>query len=333
MITIIKPGLLSSVQDLGRFGYQKYGVIASGVMDPLAHRIANLLVGNDENMPTVEITLLGPTIQFHQDTLIAICGGSFSPTINGKQIPSWRSVFVKKDSLLKFGKCDRDGCRAYLAVSGGISVPLLMGSASTYLRAGIGGFNGRALVSGDHLSIGAPSFLATSMIHFFTKKLKEDFIESGWSVSHISIPIQKRATPVRIIKGKEFHLFSKEGQEYLFNKSFEITTESDRMGYRLQGTSLFLEKSQEMVSEAVNFGTIQVPPDGNPIILMADRQTTGGYPKIGQIATVDLTTIAQSKPGDNLTFKEVSHIEAQQLLLQREKAIRHLKKGIYLQFQ
>ena len=159
MISIMKPGLLTSIQDLGRYTYQKYGVIASGVMDQLAHRIANLLVGNEENQPTMEITLLGPVLKFEKDSLISICGGDLSPSINGEPIRLWRTIFIKKGSLLKFGPCQM-GCRAYLAVAGGFAVPEVMGSKSTYLRAGIGGYKGRALKTGDVLECHLPGPLS-----------------------------------------------------------------------------------------------------------------------------------------------------------------------------
>lgn len=156
MIKVLKPGLLSSIQDLGRTGYQKFGVIASGAMDPFSHRMANLLSGNEENDSALEITMMGPTLTFEEDTLISICGGDLSPSINGQPIRTWRSIFVKKGSELKFGACKK-GCRAYLAVSGGFSVLEVMNSRSTYLRAGIGGFKGRALKAGDVLETGKPS--------------------------------------------------------------------------------------------------------------------------------------------------------------------------------
>lgn len=332
MMTITKPGLLTTVQDLGRLGYQKYGVIASGVMDPLSHRIANLLVGNEENFPTLEITLIGPTIHFHKDTLISICGGDLSPTIDGKSVLTWRTVLVKKDSILKFGSC-KSGCRVYLAVSGGFSVPTILNSKSTYLRAKIGGFRGRALQTGDVLSYGSPSDDSMKLFHALKKRLDGPFIENGWSVSSEMIWILKKDAMVRVMKGRQFHLFKRESQEKFFEDTYEVMVESDRMGYRLEGPSLALKVAEEMVSEAVNFGTIQVPSNGKPIILLADRQTTGGYPKIGQVATVDFPILAQTKPFDRLYFKEISHEEAQQLLLEREQKIGQLKQGIKLKLQ
>ncbi|CAH0344331.1 biotin-dependent carboxyltransferase family protein [Bacillus sp. CECT 9360] len=333
MITITKPGLLTSIQDLGRYGFQKFGVIASGVMDPISHRIANLLVGNEENAPTIEITLLGPTIEFNESALISICGGDLSPTIDGKPVRLWRSVLVKKGSTLQFGKC-RSGCRAYLAVAGGYVVQSIMQSKSTYLRAEIGGFNGRALQAGDQVSFNPPGELSTKVIQYLARNLSPHaFVQSEWSVASDLIPNNKNSPSIQVIKGRQFDLFTKESQNMLFENVFEITSQSDRMGYRLKGSILSLDKAEEMISEAVNFGTIQVPADGNPIVLLADRQTTGGYPKIGQIATVDLPLLAQGKPGDRIRFAELTHEDAELLYLEKEVQMQRLKTGIALKYR
>jgi antagonist of KipI len=333
MIRITKPGLLTSVQDLGRYGYQKYGVIASGVMDATAHRIANLLVGNDENEATLELTLLGPDMEFSEDTLISICGGNLSPSVDGKPVKLWRSVLVKAGSKLKFGGC-KTGCRAYLAVAGGFDLPEVMDSKSTYIRAGIGGFNGKPLQADDELSIGKPSELSTHITKVLAAELDgQKFAEMQWTIASEFTSTPTSKPKVRVMKGRQYDWFTQESQMKLFTESFEVTSQSDRMGYRLKGPELLLKKEQEMLSEAVNFGTIQVPSEGNPIVLLADRQTTGGYPKIGQIATVDLPVMAQLKPGDKVQFTEVSHEVAQQLYLDREKQIHQLKQGISLKIK
>ncbi|MFT8322269.1 MAG: biotin-dependent carboxyltransferase family protein [Bacillus sp. (in: firmicutes)] len=329
MITILKPGLLTTIQDLGRYGFQKYGVIVSGAMDATAHIIANLLVGNNQFMPTLEITLVGPAVQFKEDSLISICGGDLSPEINGKFVSTWRTIFVEKDSILTFGKAI-SGCRAYLAVSGGFAVPSVMNSYSTYLRAEIGGYFGKALQAGDSLQYGKASELAKR----WSEKLKKKqcingMVEEKWTIAPTMISSYQKDISVHLLKGREFFLFSKESQCKLFQEEFTISSKSDRMGYRLQGEALFLEKQQEMISEAVDFGTIQVPADGNPIILLADRQTIGGYPKIGQIATVDFSSLAQAKPNDRLRFTEINHHDAQILLLKRQQEMKQLSKGIY----
>ncbi|EGA89048.1 hypothetical protein GPDM_12517 [Planococcus donghaensis MPA1U2] len=320
MLKILKGGLQTSVQDLGRIGFQKYGVIASGVMDPFAHRLANLLVGNDEQLATLEISLVGPKIQFTEDTLIALCGGDLSPQINGSPIKTWRMLVVKKDSTLTFGE-PRIGARCYLAVAGGIQVEEVMGSRSTYLRAGIGGFKGRSLTKGDDIHNGE---LTPIQLKALERSSDNEF---DWLVP----PARYFEEPIiRMIKGKQFELFNNTSKDQIFTEAFSVSGNSDRMGYRLEGPSLALEEPTELISEAVAFGSVQVPIDGNPIILMADRQTTGGYPKIGQVASVDLPLIAQLKQGQSLRFKEISLADAQQRYIEQEQHIREIKASIQL---
>ncbi|MGJ7919193.1 biotin-dependent carboxyltransferase family protein [Neobacillus sp. LXY-4] len=328
MITIHKPGLLSSIQDQGRYGFQKFGVVVSGAMDPLAHRIANLLIGNDENAPALEITMIGSQIEFHQDSLISVCGGDLSPEMNGTPIKCWRPILVKKGSFLEFSSC-KTGSRAYLAVAGGFKVKRVMNSTSTYFRGKIGGFNGRALKKGDQIAFDQPNELSSRIFSSLKNKLTDyPFITAKWMIESELIPNYTSNPLIRVMKGRQFHWFEKDSQAKLYSKPFVVTPQSDRMGYRLKGSSLALEVDEEMLSEAVSFGTIQVPADGNPIILLADRQTTGGYPKIAQVALVDLPIIAQAKPGDSLRFVHITHSEAQLLYIKREQKIQQLKLGI-----
>lgn len=330
MLKILKPGLLSTVQDLGRIGYQKQGVIASGVMDPVAHRIANLLVGNDQNEASLEMTLAGPKIEFQESALISICGGDLAPHINGEPVKQWRPVYVQKGSVLTFGQA-KEGCRAYLAVAGGIDVPVVMESRSTYMRAEIGGFHGRSLESNDELMIGTPSPSAEETLEELEREANDQpFVEMDWYVATDFAPQFQEDQPIRVIKGREFELFTTESQQALFSETFKVSSKSDRMGYRLEGAELSLENKQSMISEAVAFGTIQVPSNGQPIVLLADRQTTGGYPKIAQIASVDLPVIGQMKPGATISFEEITLEEAQKLYLNREKQIQELTQGILL---
>ncbi|WP_147533580.1 biotin-dependent carboxyltransferase family protein [Bacillus marasmi] len=333
MLTILKPGLFTSIQDLGRYGFQKYGVIASGAMDQVAHRIANILVGNPENASTLEITLIGPKIKFNHDCLISICGGEAAPIIDGKRVKLWRPVFVKEGSVLEFGAI-KLGCRAYIAIAGSFCIPVVLNSKSTYFRAKLGGYKGRSLQAGDRIPIDSPSELSQRIIERLTyRKSKNTFHEANWLINSALIPAYREHPTLRVMKGRQFHLFDKISQSRIFNSSFLITPQSDRMGYRLNGTSLMLKKPQEMISEAVSFGTIQVPADGNPIILLADRQTTGGYPKIAQIAAVDLPLVAQAKPGSTIRFIEIYQAQAQLLYLQRERQIAELKQGINLKYR
>ncbi|WP_082233294.1 biotin-dependent carboxyltransferase family protein [Halobacillus massiliensis] len=322
MIKVIKDGLLTSIQDLGRTGYQKYGVISSGSMDTYAHRIANILIGNEEKAATIEITLLGPEIKFEEDALISLCGGDLSPQINGKNIRMWKPIYIEKGATLKFGK-PRSGCRAYLAIAGGLDIPEVMESQSTYLRAELGGFKGRALSSGDEILF--QSSLSKEQKQFVEGK---GFTESKWMVSSSMIPDYSPRPVVSIIEGPQFDWFDEISQKSLFTEPFKVSSQSDRMGYRLNGPSLSLEEKKELISEAVAFGSIQVPADGNPIILLADRQTTGGYPKIGQAASVDLPAITQVKPGEQISFKKITLEEAQLALIKQENDIELLKRSI-----
>lgn len=326
-IKVKKSGLLTSIQDLGRYGSQKYGVITSGAMDILSHRIANMLVGNSENEATVEMTMLGAHFEFQADSLISICGGDLSPVLNDRPAKMWRPLFVKKGSLLTFGGAKK-GCRAYLAAAGGFDVPEVMGSKSTYLRAGIGGYEGRAIESGDRLSFGKMSEQSSRLFERFFDS--SSYSEIEWFASPEFIPFLRADESVRVIKGRQFDDFTEKSKSMIFSEPFKITPQSDRMGYRMEGPKLSLEIKAEMISEAVTFGTIQVPADGNPIILLADRQTTGGYPKIAQVASVDLPYLSQFKPGEVVQFKEVSLDEAQKLLIDRERRLKHLKQGLLL---
>ena len=315
MLTIHKSGMQTTVQDLGRTGFQKYGVVASGAMDPYALRMANLIVGNEENAAALEIALMGPSIQIDEEHVISICGGDLTPQLDGNAVKSWRAVIATKGQTLTFGKL-RSGSRSYVAIAGGIVVPKVMGSRSTYMRAGLGGYQGRALESGDQLAIGEAGAVQKSADR-----------DASWFVpspSYTSEPV------IRVTKGRQFELFSEDSRKHFLSETFSVNSQSDRMGYRLDGSRLTLAETQEMISEAVAFGSIQVPADGNPIILMADRQTTGGYPKIAEVITVDLPLISQLKPGDHLRFNEVSIEEAQNLLKLQEKKINCLKRAITL---
>lgn len=331
-IEILSPGLQTSIQDLGRYGLRKYGVIVSGAMDSFAHRVANILVGNDEGEATLEITLLGPKILFKEDTLISICGGNLSPKINNKLIPMWRPIYIKKNSILSFGE-NTQGARAYLAFAGSFAVDTVMGSKSTYLRAKIGGYNGRKLESGDMLNIEAPSAVSMKIINELLKvKGMKDYYYPKWGVSTSILPKYNSNSIIHVVKGGEFDFFCDSSKQNFFCKSYLITPQSDRMGYRLKGDLLELNRPMEMLSEAVALGTIQVPPDGNPIILLADRQTTGGYPKIAQVISIDIPIMAQRKPGDKINFKEITLREAEGLYIQREKDIKDLKNSLKIKF-
>ncbi len=331
-IQVLRAGLLTSIQDLGRQGYQKYGVIVNGGMDSYSLRIANLLVGNEEGEGVLEITLLGPSLQVAKHTLLAITGGNLSPTINGQPVPMWRPVYIQQDSILNFGAC-QSGCRSYLAVAGGYDILKIMGSKSTYLRAGIGGFQGRALQAGDTLPLGCRNETAKQFIQqLASKKTRDSFLSTPWYAEKKHIPRDAQNIMVRITRGNQFEQFTANSQQQFLDSAFQVKTQSDRMGYRLAGPILALANPLEMISEAVTFGTVQVPPDGNPIILLADRQTAGGYPKIAQVAIADLPSIAQARPGNNIRFQEISLETAERLYLKKENDIQQIKTAIRLKF-
>lgn len=333
MMTITKPGLLTSIQDLGRFEFQKYDINMCGAVDPLSHRLANLLIGNDKGLPTLEITMVGPSIIFHKRTLIAICGSNLSPTINDMPVPLWRPVLVKEGSELRFGSC-RKGYRAYLAVAGGFQVPKIMSSHSTLLSAKIGSFSGRSLESGDEVLFNKPGALSRRISSSLLPKLKDDFVAASWSAGSplFSKMTEDLSIRIRVTKGRQFSLLTKKSLDSFLHSAYVVTSHSDRMVYHLKGEALSLKHYFEMNSETVNDGTIQVSRDGNLIILLAGRETNRGYPNIAQIAAVDIPFVAQTKPGDQIYFSQISHERAQLLFKNREIMIKQIKYGIQLKY-
>ena len=324
---VLRAGVLTTVQDLGRYGMQHVGVPVGGAMDAYSLRVANRLVGNDDEAAALEITLAGPLLAFHADTLVALCGGDLSPTIGGKRVPMRRPVSISRGRQLDFGECAA-GCRAYLAVAGGIDVPEVLGSRSTYVRAAIGGVQGRALRSGDRLAA------AKSDLHRFAKLCDSPaYVRDGFAAAHWSVQVNperflRRPQEIRFVAGTHWETLTLAARDMFTSESFRLGSASDRMGYRLEGVSLEGAQRGTIASEAVVFGTIQLPPDGNPIVLMADRQTIGGYPRIGEVASVDLSLLAQLKPGDKLAFRQISLLEAQNLVHAQEKALARISEAV-----
>ena len=287
-IKIISPGLLTLVEDSGRYGYQQYGVPVSGVMDTFSHRVSNILVGNDELEAVLEVTMMGPHIEFSDQMVIAVTGGNLSPELNGAAIPMWESILVQKGDQLTFRGL-KSGCRSYIAFSGGISVPDIMGSKSTYTRGNIGGYEGRALKTGDVLEIGTPR---ENLNKLSGRKTPAEFI-----------PVYPNTIELKVTIGPQDDCFTPEGMQTFLSSIYDVTNEFDRMGYRLSGEKIQHVEGGDIISDGIAMGAVQVPGHGQPIIMLADRQTTGGYTKIANVIWTDLPKIAQAKPGDKIRFE------------------------------
>ena len=304
IIEVIDGGLFTTIQDLGRYGYQRYGVPVSGAMDPFSLRIANLLVGNEQHEAGLEITLVGPDLKFINDSLIAITGGNLSPALDGESIPMWEATVAQQGSILTFGDI-KDGARAYLCMAGGINVEPVLGSRSTYTRAKIGGFHGRQLSTGDVLSSSpVPSRIEG---RYLPKKF---------------IPQYGHSHKVDVILGPQDNAFTEKGINTLFKSEYEVTTQSDRIGYRLTGPKIQHKRGADIISDGIPFGAIQVTGDGLPIILMSDRGTTGGYTKIGTVISSDIAALAQAAPGDIIQFNKTTVTNSLKKLMEEEDLIK-----------
>jgi antagonist of KipI len=329
-IDVIRPGLLTSIQDMGRYGWRQFGVIVGGAMDPLALRVANLLVGNDPADAALEVTLLGPTLRFSADAVIAICGGDLAPRVHESDVPLWRPVWIRSGSELRFGAAAA-GCRAYVAVAGGFDVPEVLGSRGTYFRAGFGGLAGRPLRAGDCL-ITRPA--SPQAVHRGLRLAQQagghPIASTTWSSGN-TLAAYLDSPTIRASAGRQFDDFSNEEQDKFFSSEYAVTVNSDRMGYRLAGLPLRAKTEKELLSEAVIPGTVQVPSNGQPIVLMADCPVTGGYPKIAQVACVDLPVLAQLRPGAKVRFRLITISEAESLYREREAGIVKLRCAIALQ--
>ena len=306
---VFKPGLLTTIQDLGREGFQQYGMVVAGAMDSFSLQVANLLVGNKRGEAALEITSVGPELEVLNDAVVSICGANLSPTLDGANAPLWKSFEVKKGQILRFG-APKEGNYAYLAIAGGFNVPLVMESKSTYIGVNIGGLEGRALKVGDILHQGNSIWEQRKLL--------------GRSLTPEDIPQYSSFYQARVILGPERDMFLEEGLNTFLTKKFTITQQMNRMGYRLSGPKIKHRNRADIISDAVTLGTIQVPADGEPIILLSDRQTTGGYSRIGTVISVDIPYVAQMIPGSQLSFKEVSLEEAQRLYVKKEKFLRTL---------
>jgi antagonist of KipI len=321
-VLVRSAGFLTSVQDLGRAGYRQSGVSVGGALDPFALRVANALVGNEDGAAGLEATLGTLRLRFDDQRIVAWCGGGFTARLGDEELPPGHAGLVANDDELVL-TAPASGSRAWFAISGGVNVPLVLGSRSTDLRGNFGGFEGRALRDGDTLPLGVNGDLeiATS---WRSRKIAEWTAPTAW------VTTARRDRFLRIVRGPEWNRFTSDAQTSLVATPFTVTPDSDRMGARLDGPSLNRIDASDLLSEAVAPGTLQVPPNGQPILLLGDCQTIGGYPKIAHVITVDLPIAAQLWPGDLVRFHEVSLAEAQELLREREENYARFRVGLSL---
>ena len=305
MFEVIQPGLYSTIQDRGRFGYLQFGIPRCGAVDAFAYSVSNLLVGNGVDQAVLEVTVFGPVLNIIEDGVIAITGADLSSHLNDSLLPLWESVAVKRGDKLTF-KGPKNGCRAYIAVGGGVDLPLVMGSRSTYVGGNIGGIDGRPLVAGDIIpkgkAYGRPN-----------QHLPSEFI-----------PLYSNTPTIRVIMGPQDDYFS-DGIKTFLDSEFKVSSKADRMGYRLEGPVIHhkdrVEKS--IISEPTVSGGIQVPPDGQPILLLVE-QTVGGYAKIATAISTEIGRVGQTKPGDRIRFKAIGLEEAHRLVLEERRKIQKL---------
>lgn len=287
-LKFLTPGMLTTVQDAGRYGYQASGFGTSGAADLFSMRIANILVGNDPDEAALEMTMLGATVAFTSDAVVALTGADMDATLNGTPVPSYAAIAVAKGDVLKCGFA-KTGLRAYLAVAGGFYLKPVMNSRSTNLKVGIGGYLGRAAKSDD-------------LLFFNTTAPKVERIADRKLDRNRYFP---KGEVVRVVKGPQYDAFTEEGARTFFGATYTLTPDSDRMGIKLDGPAIESKNGSDIISDGIPLGGIQIPKSGKPIVMIADRQTTGGYAKIATALSVDIPLLAQKKPGETVKFKAV----------------------------
>jgi len=305
-IHVKNPGMLTTVQDLGRYGYAHLGVSAGGAADAIALRIANRLVGNAENAAALEMTLLGATLEFHEPRIVALAGGECDCRVGTDSVPMWEAVAMRAGDVISCGPVTT-GARVYMTVRGGFVVPQMLGSASTNLNGRFGGFEGRALMKGDALRVRRPSrdaAVANRERNPHAVELVERFY-----------PRQ----PLRVTRGVQADWFAADTFERFLSARYQVGDDSNRSGLRLKGEPLTPSENRQLITEGVALGAVQVPADGQPMILCVDQQTTGGYPKIANVIAADIHRVGQLRPRDDVRFEEVTIAEAVRLLREQEK--------------
>ena len=312
-IRVLKAGMLTTVQDLGRYGYQSQGFSVAGVMDIRSFKIANMLLDNPENEAVLEFTLIGPTLEFTSDTIIAITGGDFSPTINGEAAPMYTAIYVNKGDVLKFASA-RTGTRGYLAFSSYLDIPVVMGSRCTNLKSRIGGFKGRKLQNEDYIGF---RIKRRYLPYFLSRTLPPDHFEDT-------------SATLRVVMGPQDALFTKAGIRTFLENEYTVTSDFDRMGCRLDGPFIAPTGTSDIISDGIAFGAIQVPSHGKPIILLSDRQTTGGYAKIAAVISADIPKLVQRKTDHRIRFKAVTVEEAQAIYRKEISELEHMRRAIHV---
>lgn len=282
---VLSSGLQTTVQDLGRYGYQRFGISPSGAMDTYSMKLANLLVGNLRGEAVLEVARSGPRLEALADFSMAICGGDFLPTIDGNPVPMWKSMKIKQGQVLSFGRCV-EGSWAYIGIAGGIDVPPVLGSKSTFMNGKFGGYLGRALKKGDILD-GNPVTRRNRFVH-------PDLV-----------PKFEKELSVRVLLGPHLEKFTQEAIRTFLSDAYTISPQSNRMGYQLNGPKINHQGGADIISDPIPLGGIQIPASGQPIILMAERQTTGGYTRIGTILSDDIPKLVQASPGSQVRFGAV----------------------------
>lgn len=312
-IRITEPGMITTVQDQGRLGFQSFGFTVSGAMDKRAAFLANLLVGNTQKEAVLECTMSGPTLEFTSDGVFALTGATFAATLNGEPVPRYQAVRFSKRDVLEIGAFSR-GMFGYIAFSGGLAVPEMMGSLSTTTKTGIGGFRGRALQSGDVIA-----FL--------------DVYRGSRELTARNLPEENPSTDdvveIRVVMGPQDKSFTEDGRITFLSSAYALTNDCNRMGYRLDGPKIEHVGAADIISDGIPFGAIQVPTSGTPIVMMADRQTTGGYTKIATTISVDIPKLVQRTYGQKVRFQKISVEEAQQLYLDEMSDYHDIERALF----
>ena len=324
-LRVITPGMLTTIQDLGRWGWQGRGVPVAGPMDPRSHRLANTLAGNETDAAAIEMTIVGPAVEFDDDRIAALSGADFEMIVDSRVMPVNAPFAVSAGSILRFGS-HRRGARAYLAIAGGIAVPPVLNSRSTHLPSAMGGLEGRPLRAGDRLPLGKRGRESFSGVSSARKRPESGLFRAA-KMTPVPFFLPDGHATVRILPGPQLDRFAPEALDVLQSAPFVVDAASNRMGFRLRGPVLRHAGEGEMLSDAARLGALQVPAAGQPILLMADRQTTGGYPSIATVISADIGLAGQLAPGDSISFVVSTIREAMAALVAQEQALMAFESG------